>query len=259
MAEPHALIPEVERESADAQMRRWYEGDVPFLRPGFPEDILKLHPALRPYVQVTPELGTSLRHPFHYQVMGVNWRMANDLFEHKVQQIAEARAAGNWYLFLKLHERPYRLTTLADLWDSGTIDRATLNELLGDMWADAEYPSQHGKQLLLRLFKAAGYITDAETILPDEVTIYRGQPIGEKPGLSWTTDIDMGAWFARRYRDEATALLLRGHVRRDKVLAYLEGRGEHEVVVNPRSIRDVTTIALPPVTRRSRASRGVSS
>lgn len=77
--------------------------------------------------------------------------------------------------------------------------------------------------------------------LPDPATLYRGitfypeDPLRHAVGLSWTDDLDIAAYFAHPsgWRD---GLILTALVPKNRMLAYFKGRGENEVVINPRGI-----------------------
>lgn len=64
------------------------QADVQQIEDAFGEDPMntdKLHDDLKPYLEVLPNLGTCLRHPLVYQIMGVMWKSANGLYEHKTK------------------------------------------------------------------------------------------------------------------------------------------------------------------------------
>ena len=97
-----------------------------------------------------------------------------------------------------------RLNVIALLFDMGRITAPGLARLLGEWWSDAECPSVLGPDRLVRLFRAAGFVTDAEGVAPPQcpLTVYRGVSRGGRGswcGPSWTRDEAMAIWFARRW------------------------------------------------------------
>jgi hypothetical protein len=79
-------------------------------------------------------------------------------------------------------------------------------------------------------------ICDGEPLPAQETyRVYRGQRASEVCGLSWTLDREIAAKFARgagvrRYLPDGVVLTMDVH--RDRVMAYLTGRGESEVIVD---------------------------
>lgn len=84
--------------------------------------------------------------------------------------------------------------------------------------------------------------------LPDEntVTVYRGtisDPHTAKYETSWTTDINVAIWFA--YRDCRGANVYQGEIARNKVIAFLNGRKEFEVLQHG-NVRNIKKLAITP-------------
>jgi hypothetical protein len=132
----------------------------------------------------------------------------------------------------------------------GDLDRDSLRELLPVAWQDTEQPSAN-VAAWLRLFRKAGYVSDGEEVLSGELTIYRGIGVPEAtPGISWSLDIDRARWFARRSElalrvqsgSSREATLYSARVDADQVLAFFNARNEREVVVDPKSLRDVRVL-----------------
>lgn len=68
-------------------------------------------------------------------------------------------------------------------------------------------------------------------------TFHRGARLGSEPGMSWSTDRDVAAWFARRFHDMGTpAVLMSTTIAPDAILGAFDGRNEHEVLINPAGI-----------------------
>lgn len=76
--------------------------------------------------------------------------------------------------------------------------------------------------------------------MPDEIVIYRGA-IAElnEDGWSWTTDRAKAHWFAKRGFGGEERVVLKATVAKANVLAYLTGRNESEIVVDPDNVENV--------------------
>lgn len=75
------------------------------------------------------------------------------------------------------------------------------------------------------------------------VTVYRGHgPEGPGvEGLSWTLEKTTAEWFARRFfRAEGTVIT--ATVDSDAVIAYLDGRNEKEVVLDPYYSKTIVSV-----------------
>jgi hypothetical protein len=241
-----------QQESQKEYLEQWY-------RDGF-QDPDNLVSELRPYVEHDEVTGTRLRHPLVYQVFGFNAWTANAIYEAKQGELDTAMREGNYAKALWIYERPYRVDMLASLWDTHR-DREFLREWLPEIYQDSEYPYQ-SRTLFLRLFRAAKLpgcvLADSgemikldefeipEVLKQPEITIYRGTRNTEpksKLGLSWTTDYAQAEWFARRY-GATDGVIWTGTIKPEKVLAYIQGRGESEIVAHTRHF---TNPPLPPV------------
>ncbi len=76
--------------------------------------------------------------------------------------------------------------------------------------------------------------------LPDPVPVFRGYARdGCERGLSWTTERERAEWFAHRFAGldgEPQARVTVGAVPKAKVIAYLLGRQENEVLALPEDV-----------------------
>lgn len=85
-------------------------------------------------------------------------------------------------------------------------------------------------------------VLDEGVALPgkgNRIRVFRGQKAGDPVGCSWTTDLETAQKFARGAGQRTP--LVGGHVLRvvvpkAMVLAYITGRGEHEVILDPREM-----------------------
>lgn len=204
-----------------------------------------LDPELEQWVESNTALGPWCKHPLVFGSTFLPGHLNRQL-AYKKQRLAEAIEEKNWSLAMWLHERPYRLRKLHEWWADEEFGVETLRELLPEAWSDAEMPHQH-HPIPLALFTATGFLTDAPGVwgaLPDTLTIYRGdraRPSTKRGSLSWTLARGAAEFFARRFaRQQDRPRLWRGTISKADALAYFEGRGEAEVVVSPRHVRDLT-------------------
>lgn len=200
---------------------------------------------LRRYVVETP-LGPWVKHPLVFSSALLPGHL-NRMLEQKRSYLNEKLKAREWAAALWMYERPHRLPMLAE-WRA-RMTREQFRDVLPDAWQDAEEPHQHGA-LPLRLFRAAGFLTDAPTAwkkLPAKFTIYRGasrKPTAGGGGISWTINRAKGEWFARRFTKPRHCKLWVAEIRKRDALAYFNGRGEDEVVIAPASLINLRTEAL---------------
>jgi hypothetical protein len=207
-----------------------------------------LLPELAHHLDESETFGTCLRHPLVYAVpYHPQWAwQCNDQYEAKTQAVQEAIAAGDWHTVIWLHERPWRL------WAFQQIQRRLKHreywELLGAIWVDSENIWQNleeWREVLTSRRPGRRYMMsederEALAAMPEELTIHRGysHPGGTRLGFSWTLSEDRADWFARRLaRDGEVPVVLISKVGRADVIAYFTGRGEEEIVVDPRSLR----------------------
>lgn len=128
-----------------------------------------------------------------------------------------------------------------------------LSEILADAWMRSENPNMDAnitKQELVEIFEQAdkaALMTDEErkrlSEMDDIITIYRGvTPYNAKnvKALSWTTDIKRAEWFAHRFNEDGT--VYKAQISKAKVLAYFMGRGESEIIVNPKELKIIQAI-----------------
>ena len=133
------------------------------------------------------------------------------------------------------------------------LSRADLSELLADAWIRSENPNMDAnvtKKDLVAMFNQADksvLMSLEERIrlseLDDIITIYRGvTPYNAKNvrALSWTTNIKKAEWFANRFGQRGT--VYKTQISKSKVLAYFMGRGESEIIVNPKELKNLQAI-----------------
>lgn len=75
--------------------------------------------------------------------------------------------------------------------------------------------------------------------LPKRVTVYRGGTRANQRGWSWTTDREMAKFFANRAVGSTERIISKLVVDKRDVLAYLGGRNESEIVLDPAIIGEI--------------------
>jgi hypothetical protein len=140
-----------------------------------------------------------------------------------------------------------------------------LREILRDEWTRCE-AHQPYRADFIQLFQRCGFITDAgedewsetkqlpKRLSAKTITIYRGNLGEDEPvGISWTLKKETAQFFAKMsmslrgqflglYRPDGVPTVWSAKVDTKDILAYFDGRGEKEVVVDPFTLRAVTRI-----------------
>lgn len=212
----------------------------------------ELNPTLARYLSKDGPMGLPcIKHPLVFSIMHTPEQnaMVNRAFEQKQRAVDEAWAEENWQTFIWMHERPHRIEAFYEAAD--LMDDETFWSLLGDIWTDSENIWQ-AEEMWLDMLHAdrpgREQMMDEgerETLaqLPSDVEVFRGFcKDGRETGLSWTTDRRRAEWFAQRLAlDDDNPRLATAHVKREKIIACFNGRGENEVVVLPEDLERVTT------------------
>ena len=112
----------------------------------------------------------------------------------------------------------------------------------------AAWKAAHAAKVGPRPKHPTSYLRDGKPI-PGRgrvIEVYRGQDAGPPSGIAWSTSSEVAERFATgaatRQRDRE-GVLLYGSILREKVLAYITGRGEFEVVLDPTDLMFVTELA----------------
>lgn len=127
------------------------------------------------------------------------------------------------------------------------------SELLADAWIRSEYPNDDpdiNQPQLLSLFRDAEPTAlmniDEYAVwaaLPDPVTVYRGVTSYNAKHIrrmSWTLERKTAEWFARRFGENGT--IYQARISKNSVYAYFNRRNEAEIIVNPKSLMDITEV-----------------
>ena len=160
----------------------------------------------------------------------------------KMMKLArEFKSKRQFASYLLLIKRPYRLDVFVDELIPLLKDQQYW-KLLSNIWTDAENPHvNHSTWVHLfaskRKFRPL-LMNKAEraalAAMPEVLTVYRGGRT--KRGLSWTLSEEKARWFADRHKDKGVNKVFKGTVPKHKVYAYLNGRKEEEIVVDPKFV-----------------------
>ncbi len=163
---------------------------------------------------------------------------AEDIDRFFATQIEAAVEAGHFRSAVSLLQE--RTVALHDWWSSGRLSAEQLRPLLTETWTKAHFPlARVGERAWVRMFKAAGFITDSGRPAPEhDLIVYRGAPLQTRGlGMSWSFDAETAGDFAYQSLAHGPAGTYRAVVPPRAVLAIFEQRRESEVVVNPNMLR----------------------
>ena len=147
-----------------------------------------------------------------------------------------------------LINKPWRITWLKYV-ESYLSDK-DFAEYLADAYVSEEMPNLNPNikpTEIVKWFKRADkrILMDDEEYdkwsnLSDTVTVYRGvSHNGTENGISWTTNYDTAKWFADRFStDEHRARIYQADIPKEHCLCCFDCRGEHEIIVDIKSIKD---------------------
>jgi hypothetical protein len=211
----------------------------------------ELHPDLAECMEENETFGMVLKHPLVFQVGYGMPALANKMYEHKKERLAEAFQTQNWNTYVYLHERPYRMQAFQELIELDVLSDIEYWSLAGDIWTDSENIHEWASewQMVLSSDRSSqgAMMSGADlykfTRFPDRLEVYRGciHDLNEE-GMSWTLDRRTAEWFARRFAvvHDGQALVLHGEVDKDDVVGYFHEahRNEDEIVVaDPDKVR----------------------
>lgn len=197
----------------------------------------ELHPELQSSLERTRMGLTFVRHPLIGGIyMPEMAGMLNRALEGKQRAVAEALQREDYEAYVWLHERPYRAGAYARIETRMPLESSRL--LLRAVWTDAEMPGVN-RSFFLKRFRALrqveAYKEVEKAVGGETFKLYRGTRRVERTlGLSWTTEREKAVWFARRFargRDIPMLYTLE-YVHWNAILAYIDDRGESEVIVD---------------------------
>ena len=207
----------------------------------------ELHPDLVPYLRENPLKGGAplVHHPLVVEDFIHIPGHANRLYAQRRESVERCTPPKGLFYY----ERPYRLLKLVEWWQEGVVAGEELREVLGVAWADAEGGTSLDNPLmvdLLDLWAEVGYYSDSEVPKPTkDILVYRGAE--EWEGLSWTTRVTTAAWFANRFRTAEPPVVWQAVAPPEAVLATINQRNEHEVVVDPWQLTTVEEEVWPKI------------
>lgn len=136
-------------------------------------------------------------------------------------------------------------------WAIDNLPRKTLLKKLPSLWSGAD-PDDTKPEYLELWYEAwnancqGAVLDDEQNELPHGIlTVYRGQPKSGARGISWTRDINTARKFSRTGGGRGAisdGVVLRAKVSAGDVLAYITGRGESEVIVDPQDLTNIRRV-----------------
>lgn len=204
-----------------------------------------LHPDLVEHIFQSPHLGDCLQHPLVYSVpyhaMMNCW--LNQSYEYKKSALKEALENKNWSSYIYLHERPYRLVALFDIYHQ--VADSEFWPLFFGVWEDSEniwqyqsiFESCWMRDIPGRLESLSEEDQTLYAQLPDEFVIYRGHQQKNRTGMSWSLSYTVADWFSRRWATSTSKPnVVTAICKKSDVLGIFTGRSEMEIVVNPNNL-----------------------
>lgn len=162
------------------------------------------------------------------------------------KQIDEAKDLHNIYFMVN---KPYTMAFLK--FAKPHLSLSDYSELLADAWVRSENPNldkNFTQKEMLKMFRDADpkILMDGEELkklseLDDTVTVYRGVTsynAKNVKALSWTLDQKTAEWFAHRFGEDGT--VYEAQITKQHIYALFNGRGESEVIVDPKHLMDIT-------------------
>lgn len=158
----------------------------------------------------------------------------------------DALAAGSPFMYAGMLVGSFaRFAWAIDAYERGAIAWQDLAPNLPDLWRDSDPDDTDPRFAAVwrrARVEAGRVITDADDVAPptSPLTLYRGQDRGAPIGLSWSLDRATAVKFARGAgvrQASRKGVVLVGTCAYDDAFAYLTGRGEAEIVVDPAAVR----------------------
>lgn len=171
---------------------------------------------------------------------------ANRLFEWNRKRAETAIADKDANGFVWAHERPYRTEALLRTIDLGLVQGyfdPVFCRLARDVWVDCENIPQHlddWRNIFNRTQRFWYYWMDeAERnelgSMSTRFKVWRGEC--NDLGVSWSLSKRTAEFFANRKLNGANGVVRGGYVHRENVFAYIDTRGEREIIVlDPKDV-----------------------
>ena len=175
--------------------------------------------------------------------------MASD--QQSAEKADELLAAGEPFDAVRHIVGSYsRLTWTVGKYSEGLISHAELLDEWPELWrgSDPDDTDRRWLQIWREAYQRAGrtVLDEGVPLPPGRLTLFRGQMAGDPLGIAWSLDRGIAAKFANGagFRTAVMGgIIIVARVRRDRVLGYLTGRGESEVIVDPGDVRVMRTEA----------------
>lgn len=141
-----------------------------------------------------------------------------------------------------------RLDFAIKAWHGGYLSLEDILADLPELWRGSDPDDTDPR--FLSLWRAAWienhkrYIRDGKPLPRSHfLTVHRGQMASDPVGIAWSLDREIAEKFARGAGIRVSnmpGVVYTARIHRDHVLGYLTGRGESEVVLDPKYLKDVT-------------------
>jgi hypothetical protein len=176
--------------------------------------------------------------------------MANDILSarYRTEQVesGERKAEQVVWLIGSYARWDWAVTMLA----AGRLTDAWFDENIADLWRGSDPDDTSAVNLSVwktAARKSGSYVRDGRPLPKGKdgfITVFRGGPpaMSTLQGFAWTTDPKIAQKFASGAGERIQrkdGVVIKGTVMRSQVLAYLTGRGESEVIVDPLNVRGV--------------------
>jgi len=132
----------------------------------------------------------------------------------------------------------------------GLIPQEALLKLLPDIWRGSDPDDTDAR--FLSLWEEAWKQNAQQVICDDKhlpkgkmLTVYRGQDEDAPLGIAWTLRIIIAQRFARGAalrQSNREGIILKAKIERNRIMGYLTGRNEFEVILNPTHLTKIYKI-----------------
>ena len=160
-----------------------------------------------------------------------------------------AKALKNFTSVYRLIRVPYWATFFK--YACSHLSVSDYSQFLSFLWQQMEFPNMDENVKpyeFVRYFKKAdkNMLMEADELLfyktlPHEILVYRGfSEGGDVKALSWTLDVEKAKWFAKRFGKKPQVYSAK--IQKKDVLAYFNGRGESELVLDYSRLYEIERI-----------------
>ena len=199
-------------------------------------------------------------HPFFESAFMFDGEKTFNAFEGKELYVKQQQKIRNLVCrcenvneIVAIFRKSFRLTFIYFLYREKICTKQECGNLLGKNWVLLENVSADinvRKRSVIDLLSAATkeeIMTDGELktykSFPKILTIYRGCDKREAlKGLSWTLSKDTAIFFAERFGNKDKGQMYSAEIDKENALAYFNSRGEQEVVVDYRFLKNIKQI-----------------